>query len=128
MILQSGFGKSCWLAFSGPIPRLPTVASWLAFQAWNVPIASPKNTVRFFIKYPEREASWTTFLETFHFDVWVSLLLLVLLMMVCLYITQLFKPREEIEEESFNLSNTPLAVCGTLLGQGSFVEPKDRRH
>ena len=87
-----------------------------------------KNTVRFFIKHPEREASWTTFLETFHFDVWMYVLLLVILMMVCLYITYIFKQSRMMEEESFNLSNTPLVVWETLLGQGPFAEPKEKHH
>ena len=87
-----------------------------------------KNTVRFFIKYPEREAGWTTFLETFNLDVWLSLVLLALLMMVCLYVTHLVRPRRMIKEESFNCSNTPLVVCETVLGQGPDGEPKERCH
>ena len=33
--------------------------------------------VRFFVKYPERDARWTTFLETLHFEVWLCLVALV---------------------------------------------------
>ena len=36
----------------------------------------------------------------------------------------MFGPEKRINEDSFNLSNAPLAVCGTLIGQGSFLDPK----
>ena len=83
-----------------------------------------KAFIRFFVKYPEREARWTTFLETFHFEVWLSLAMLVILLMVCLYISHVFRPEKEVDEESFTISNTSLVVCGTLIGQGSFIDPK----
>ena len=86
--------------------------------------AYAEDIVRIFIKYPQREASWTTFIETFHTHVWLCLFLLVLLLMMCLYISHIFGPEKMINEESFTLSNTPIAVCGTLIGQGSFLEPK----
>jgi hypothetical protein len=38
--------------------------------------------VRIFIKYPQREASWTTFLKTFHLEVWLCLF--------CLYSSSLY--------------------------------------
>ena len=83
-----------------------------------------KAFIRFFVKYPERDARWTTFLETFHIEVWLCLAMLVLLLMACLYISHVFRPEKKDEEESFTISNTSLVVCGTLIGQGSFIDPK----
>ena len=83
-----------------------------------------EDVVRIFIKYPQREASWTTFIGTFHPHVWLSLFILVVLLVICLYISHVFGPEKRMNEDSFNLSNAPIVVCGTLIGQGSFLDPK----
>ena len=80
---------------------------------------------RFNVKFPERELNWTTFLDTFDFEVWICLSMLVFLFLVCLYISQMFLSQKEAnDDKSFNVSNTFLVVCGILIGQGSFIDPR----
>ena len=66
---------------------------------------------RFNVKFPERELNWTTFLDTFDFEVWICLSMLVFLFLVCLYISQMFLSQKEAnDDKSFNVSNTFLVV------------------
>ena len=44
------------------------------------------NKVRIFIKYPEREPSWTTYLDTLDGTVWVSSMIFIVLVMSLLLI------------------------------------------
>ena len=85
-----------------------------------------ETTIHIWIKYPEREAKLTTFFETFKVEVWFSLLIVLFLLFICLYMTHIFGPENKIDNNnSFNLSNASLGIFGTLIGQGSLIEPKN---
>ena len=77
-----------------------------------------------FIKYPEREAIWTPFIEPFHPFVWLSLLFMVFALIGCLVASYAFGTEKFQNEGSFTLSNTPMVVWGSLLAQGSSLDPK----
>jgi hypothetical protein len=79
---------------------------------------------RMYIKTPEREASWSTFLHPFHKNVWGALLLLILSIIGSFYASYYIGIEKRWNTDSFTLSETPLVVLGSLIGQGSFLEPK----
>ena len=79
---------------------------------------------RMFIKTPQREASWSTFFNPFHGNVWGALLLLILSIIGSFYASYYIGIEKKWNTNSFTLSETPLVVFGSLIAQGSFLEPK----
>ena len=86
--------------------------------------AITEGTDQMFIKYPGREASWTTYIEPFDFYLWVSLFFLLALMTFCLASTYLFGPERNLNPDSFHFQNSILVICGSQVGQGSWLDPK----
>ena len=86
--------------------------------------AITEGTDQMFIKYPGREASWTTYIEPFDFNLWVSLFFLLLFMIVCLALTYSLGPEKDLNPDSFQFLNSFIVICGSQVGQGSWLDPK----
>ena len=83
-----------------------------------------KWSAKMFIKSPTREASWTTYVQPFDTTLWLSLLLLLVFMMLCLSATYLLGPEKHLNPDSFSLINSFILVWGSQIGQGSWIDPK----
>ena len=79
---------------------------------------------RMFIKFPQRDTSWTTFVEPFHGSVWMALLLLMIAISGTLYSSYYFGLEEHSNNNSFTLLQTLSVVWGSIIAQGSSLEPK----
>ena len=77
-----------------------------------------------FVKFPERENSWTTFIHPFDSCLWFALLLILLLFALTLSITYHLGQEKKINPGSFTLSNNCLVALGAQMGQGSSIEPR----
>ena len=77
-----------------------------------------------FVKFPERESSWTTFIQPFDHYVWFTLMMLLLLFLLTLSLTYHVGHEKHINPGSFTISYNFLMVLGALMGQGSSIEPK----
>ena len=77
-----------------------------------------------FVKFPKRDASWTTFLDPFTPVVWSALFLLFVTLSFALSITYKFGQEHSINQDSFTFWNAPLVVWSSFVAQGSPVEPK----
>ena len=79
-----------------------------------------EGTDRMFIKYPGREASWTTYISPFHNSLWISLFIFLPFVVLLLSSTYYFGP----EQEPFTFQNTCLIIWGSQFAQGSWLDPK----
>ena len=77
-----------------------------------------------FIKRPKREASWTTFLEPFNTQVWITWLFLLFTIVVAFCCTFKLGPENCFTQGELNSYQAPLIVLSSSLAQGSFLEPK----
>ena len=66
----------------------------------------------------------TRFFEPFHFYVWFVLFLLVLTIVCCFYASYVFGVEMCFTQNTFTLTNSIITVCGSLISQGSSVDPK----
>ena len=69
-----------------------------------------------FIKTPQREASWSTFCNPFHGNVWGALLLLILSIIGSFNASYYIGIEKKWNTNSFTLSETTLVVFGSLIG------------
>ena len=79
---------------------------------------------RMFIKYPGREASWTTFTHPFAGSLWASVFGLIFSLTCLLSATYYLGPEKQENPDSFNFSNAVLVVLGSQIFQGSWLDPK----
>ena len=79
---------------------------------------------RMFIKYPGREASWTTYIDPFDVSLWFSVLLLLCFLATLLSSTYYLGPEQHHNPGSFTLSNSIVVVLGSQVFQGSWLDPK----
>ena len=77
-----------------------------------------------FIKYPGREPSWTTFIEPFHFSLWISLFGAIFILQFALLITYYVGVEKSLNPESFTMRNALFTVWGSVILQGSIFDPK----
>ena len=83
-----------------------------------------QDDIQMFIKYPERESSWTTFIEPFDLYLWLSLLGLLFLLSFTLSVTYHLGPEKKYNSESFTFSFNFFVALTAQMGQGSSIEPK----
>ena len=79
---------------------------------------------RMFIKYPGREASWTTYIDPFDVSLWLSVLVLLCFLITLLSATYYLGPEHHENPYSFTFSNSVVTVLGSQLFQGSWLDPK----
>ena len=77
-----------------------------------------------FVKFPERENSWTTFIHPFHHHLWLALMLLLILLALTISLTYHLGHEKQINPGSFTISYNFLMILGAQMGQGSSLEPK----
>ena len=77
-----------------------------------------------FIKYPGREASWTTFIDPFDISLWGSLLATLCLLYFLLSVSYYFGPEKKNNPQTFTLVNNGLIVFASQLCQGCSIDPK----
>ena len=77
-----------------------------------------------YVKFPRREASWTTFIDPFHGYVWISLLFLLLAVTLSFYASYYLGPEKVINKHSFTFSHAPFVVWCSMIAQGTSLEPK----
>ena len=77
-----------------------------------------------YVKFPSREASWTTFLDPFHIHVWVSLVFLLFILIVSFYASYYLGPEKFLNRNSFTFSQTPFVVWCSMIAQGTSLDPK----
>ena len=83
-----------------------------------------EGTDQMFIKYPGREASWTTYVQSFDVSLWVALIFLLVLMVFCLSSTYLIGPEMKRNPNSFDFWTTMIIIFGSQVCQGSSLDPK----
>ena len=83
-----------------------------------------EGTDRMFIKYPGREASWTTYIDPFDGSLWISVFFLMSFIICLLSATYYLGPERKENPDSFTLSNTAIVVLGSQIFQGSWLDPK----
>ena len=81
-------------------------------------------TTGIFIKFPKRKASWTTFLDPFHIQVWLAWILLLIVIILSFFASYHLGPERIINRDFFTFSQAPFIVLCSSLGQGSSLEPK----
>ena len=77
-----------------------------------------------FIKYPERESSWLTFLRPFDHNLWFSLAGLLLIFTSVLSVTYYLGYEKTVNPDSFTLSYNIFLPFMAQMGQGSALQPK----
>ena len=99
---------------------------WTLSRVSVVDFSQPISTEisQIFIKDPNKVISWTTYIKPFDVYVWICIFILLLLMVICLYITYIFGPERNLNPSSFEFQNSFTIIFGSLVGQGSWLDPK----
>ena len=71
---------------------------------------------RMFIRRPRQEASWETYLRPFSYNLWMGMLCMILLMQLCLYITQKFDSNRIVNGQE-ELMMIPLIIWRSMTMQ-----------
>ena len=74
---------------------------------------------RFFIKFPEQETNWLSFLMPFSDHLWISLVIMFVAVSSFFLVLKFFG-----QEKDFTLGNLLLLVWGSWLCQGTWINPK----
>ena len=99
---------------------------WSLSRASVVDFSQPLTTeiANMFIKDPNKVISWTTYIQPFDVYVWICIFILFLLMVICLTMTYIFGPEKDLNPGSFEFQNSFTIIIGSLVGQGSWLDPK----
>ena len=91
-----------------------------------VDFSSPliETDIGLFIKYPERESSWMTFIRPFKQELWFSLAGLLMVFAMILSLTYHLGPEKIMNPQSFTFSFNIFLSLVAQMGQGSSLEPK----
>ena len=83
-----------------------------------------ESDIGLFIKYPERESSWLTFIRPFDHNLWFSLGGLLFVFAFVLSLTYYLGYEKTVNPDSFTFSYNIFLPLVAQMGQGSVLEPK----
>ena len=99
---------------------------WTLSRSLVVDFSQPIRTAisQIIIKDPNKVISWTTYIQPFDVHVLICIFILLLLIVICLNMTYIFGPERNLNPGSFVFQNSFIVIIGSLVGQGSWLDPK----
>ena len=76
---------------------------------------------KIFIKYPKKEASWTTYIEPLSIHLWLAIAGMICLIQAAAYLTVYIAARKKSGDESLRFGENLVIIWGSITQQGAEI-------